>query len=119
MKNRKALDLPTTDPGSDLYDMSDSGDENNYCSSAIEIDEKGKSSGDERLSRGKENCQNKNGKLSLPAIVRPRSLSLSDEFNAGELARKHKIRLKHRRQPMYVFNKIIVRKNLTVSVIYF
>ncbi|XP_058798639.1 uncharacterized protein LOC131668464 [Phymastichus coffea] len=77
-RNRTAMDLPTTDPGSDLYDMTDSGDETNARSAAE--NQGGRSSGDESRLYGKENRVSKKSDINLPAIVRPRSLSLGEEI---------------------------------------
>lgn len=95
------MDLPTTDPGSDLLDMSDSENELFFCS-ATEINTKSKQSDDEQLRTQEKENQNRKSELQLPCIVRQRSLSLGDELLPEELARKHKICLKHRRIPMFV-----------------
>ena len=95
------MELPTTDPGSDLCDVSDSGDETNVRSAA---EMKGKSSDDEARYFGKENCEKKKSDISLPLIVRPRSLSLGEEIISADLTRKNKRRLRRRRLPRYTFN---------------
>ncbi|XP_016840121.1 cytosolic carboxypeptidase 2 isoform X2 [Nasonia vitripennis] len=95
MRNRKAMDLPTTDPGSDLY-FTDSGDETNFRSAA---ETKEKDSDDETRFYGKENQDEKKSDLDLPLIVRPRSLSLGEEIISADLARKNKRRLRRRRLP--------------------
>lgn len=99
MRNRKAMDLPTTDPGSDLY-LSDSADETAIRSAA---EMKGVSDEETRYF-GKENRQKKKSDLDLPLIVRPRSLSLGEEIISEDLARKNKRRLRRRRLPRFVLN---------------
>lgn len=99
MRNRKAMDLPTTDPGSDLY-LTDSGDETNVRSAA---EMKEKDSDDETQFYGKENQEKKKSDLDLPLIVRPRSLSLGEEIISADLVRKNKRRLRRRRLPRFVF----------------
>ena len=94
MRNRKAMDLPTTDPGSDLYDLSDSADETNLLSIG---DLKGRSSEDESRLSGKENRRKKKSELELPQIVRPRSVSLGEDIISSDIDRKTK---RLRRRPM-------------------
>ncbi|XP_011501923.1 PREDICTED: cytosolic carboxypeptidase 2-like [Ceratosolen solmsi marchali] len=101
MHNRKAMDLPRTDPGSDLYELSDSDDETNVRS-ATKM--KSKSSDEDAQFSGKENQQKIESDLSFPLIVRPRSLSLGEEIISEDLTRKNKRRLRHRRMPRTLRN---------------
>jgi hypothetical protein len=115
MQDRKTLDLPRTDPGSDLYDLSDS-DETNVRS-ATEM--KSKSSDEETRFSGKENQQKIKSDLDLPLIVRPRSLSLGEEINSENLNKKNK-RLRRRTMPrselqsLLYFLKFVIKEILDV-----
>ncbi|KAL7303167.1 hypothetical protein TKK_0004371 [Trichogramma kaykai] len=99
MRGRKTLDLPTTDPGSDLYELSDSADETTRL--------KVKSSDEEeRLIEliEKENRRRKQAEeLELPQIPRPRSVSLGEDIIGADLDKKTR-RLRHRRIPMPLRN---------------
>ncbi|XP_023289899.1 cytosolic carboxypeptidase 2 [Orussus abietinus] len=85
--NRAAIDLPITDPGSDLYDLTDSADDN-YTQSPVKTNRKEKNKRSRRRLREKSNRLEKEEdskkdfgeSSSLPLLVRPRSLSLGEEL---------------------------------------
>ncbi|XP_076686785.1 cytosolic carboxypeptidase 2 [Andrena cerasifolii] len=84
---RAAMDLPTTDPGSDLYDFVDSGDEGlarpKAFSARIREHFKGESV---EVDREKEEVTGDD--LVLPEIVRPRSVSLGEKLTVNTEERK-------------------------------
>lgn len=65
------MDLPTTDPGSDFCDYTDSADEATCCYYRSATETKGVESSDE---------ENSEKKLILPMIARPRSLSFNEDI---------------------------------------
>ncbi|KAJ8675943.1 hypothetical protein QAD02_011729 [Eretmocerus hayati] len=110
IKNRKVLDLPTTEPGSDLHEFSDSADEHHTFSAA---EMKNKSSDDESRTVEKENRREKSD---LPVFVRPRSLSLGEEFISADL-KKCKRRLRRHRLPRTLRNlSPVIHKNQDVQI---
>nr|XP_012234961.1 PREDICTED: cytosolic carboxypeptidase 2 [Linepithema humile]XP_012234962.1 PREDICTED: cytosolic carboxypeptidase 2 [Linepithema humile] len=85
LTQRTVMDLPTTDPGSDLCDLTDSADEGFIRSEEREYEVEWKSTREhreeiielsERETTEKEERQNKT--LILPEIVRPRSVSFGE-----------------------------------------
>ncbi|KYQ46662.1 Cytosolic carboxypeptidase NnaD [Trachymyrmex zeteki] len=85
MARRAVMDLPTTDPGSDLCDLTDSADESFVRSEGREYDDVWRSKQEqreeiiglsERETTEKEERQEK--ALILPEIVRPRSVSFGE-----------------------------------------
>ncbi|XP_014207600.1 cytosolic carboxypeptidase 2 isoform X2 [Copidosoma floridanum] len=92
-RNRRVMDLPTTDPGSDFCDFTDSADEVCVRSAA---ESKGKSSDEED--------RRKKSDPDLPVLVRPRSLSLGEDIISTDLGRKSKRRYRRQRQPRTFYN---------------
>ncbi|XP_033217220.1 cytosolic carboxypeptidase 2-like isoform X2 [Belonocnema kinseyi] len=86
--NRTAMDLPTTDPGSDLCDHTDS-DENYLQSLTLrsakekEFRDNCKDLKEQSIFSGNEEPQ-ENELFSLPTLARPRSLSLGEELITKE-----------------------------------
>ncbi|XP_018365065.1 PREDICTED: cytosolic carboxypeptidase 2 [Trachymyrmex cornetzi] len=85
LARRAVMDLPTTDPGSDLCDLTDSADESFVRSEGREYDDEWKSTQEhreeiielsERETTEKDERQEKT--LILPEIVRPRSVSFGE-----------------------------------------
>ncbi|KOC68890.1 Cytosolic carboxypeptidase NnaD [Habropoda laboriosa] len=86
MTRRAVMDLPTTDPGSDLYDYTDSGDEGltrpeerireRCVEDAVHLVDK------EMETSEKEKTGNDD--LILPEIVRPRSMSLGENLSVNK-----------------------------------
>ncbi|XP_048511393.1 cytosolic carboxypeptidase 2-like isoform X2 [Athalia rosae] len=86
LTRRAVMDLPTTDPGSDLYDVSESGDEY-YLESSVATSRFPQDNLSNLMERSDVSEKDEDGKkdyckdyLPLPSIVRPRSLSLGEEF---------------------------------------
>ncbi|XP_024940729.1 cytosolic carboxypeptidase 2 [Cephus cinctus] len=84
LTRRAVMDLPTTDPGSDLYELSDSAEEN-YIHPPIGIDRKKEYRIKERFATSSEKDESSkkestSDSIPLPQIVRPRSLSLGEEL---------------------------------------
>ncbi|XP_066581955.1 cytosolic carboxypeptidase 2 [Prorops nasuta] len=95
LNRRAVMDLPTTDPGSDLYEFTDSGDETFARMKKDAAGERSKEAVSE-ISAEKEEFFSEC--VMLPSIVRPRSLSFGENFIAEKTAervaqRSHCIRL--------------------------
>ncbi|XP_076642435.1 uncharacterized protein LOC143353191 [Halictus rubicundus] len=89
LAKRAVMDLPTTDPGSDLCDLSDSADEG--AVTTTRVCESGHAAA-ARDTVASEEKQTSNDELLLPEIVRPCSVSLSERFTVNKEKRKTKRR---------------------------
>ncbi|XP_046625270.1 cytosolic carboxypeptidase 2 [Neodiprion virginianus] len=102
LTQRAVMDVPITDPGSDLYDVSESGDEY-YLESSIatsRLPQESRSNLMERsdVSEKDEDYRKDSRKdyLPLPSIIRPHSLSLGEELPPAKTTHKS------RQQPRYL-----------------